>query len=318
MTTTIQPGAGTPDRQPGGPDAADARVMKQSKAKSGPGSASPIVKVFLFLLCIIWMVPVFGLLISSFRTRDAQFGSGWWSAIANPLDFTQWTLRNYSEVLSDNQSGVNMGQAFINSLIVTIPATVIPILIAAFAAYAFTFMEWKGRDWVFVVIVGLLVVPNQVALLPLLKIYNSLGLNGQFIAVWLAHIGFGMPLAVYILRNYMSSLPRAVIESAKIDGASHFTTFWRLIMPMSTPALASFAIFQFLWVWNDLLIALIFLGRGDNTIATVALQGLQGQTGQGRELIPSAGFVTIVVPILVFLALQRYFIRGMTSGAVKG
>ncbi|MBK8757262.1 MAG: carbohydrate ABC transporter permease [Actinomycetales bacterium] len=292
--------------------------VKAPKSKGGPGSASPLVKVFLLLLCCLWMIPVLGLLISSFRTRDAQFSSGWWSAIANPLEFTQWTMNNYAQVMGDNQSGVNMGQAFLNSFIVTVPATIIPILIAAFAAYAFTFMEWKGRDLVFVIIVGLLVVPNQVALLPLLKLYNQLHISGTFPAVWLAHIGFGMPLAVYILRNYMSSLPRAVIESAKIDGASHFTTFWRLIMPMSTPALASFAIFQFLWVWNDLLISLIFLGRGENTIATVALQGMQGQTGQGRELIPSAGFVTIVIPILVFLSLQRYFIRGMTSGAVKG
>jgi alpha-glucoside transport system permease protein len=211
-----------------------------------------------------------------------------------------------------------MGQAFVNSFIVTVPATVIPILIAAFAAYAFTFMQWRGRDIVFVIIVGLLVVPNQVALVPLLKIYGQVGLNGTFLAVWLAHIGFGMPLAVYILRNYMSGLPMAIIESAKIDGASHFTTFWRLIVPMSTPALASFAIFQFLWVWNDLLIALLFLGRGDNTIATVALQSLQSATGQGQELIAAAGFVTIIVPLIVFLSLQRYFIRGMTSGAVKG
>ena len=295
-----------------------AQVIRQSKAGSGPGSATWPVRVFLAALCLIWLVPVLGLLISSFRTRDAQFSSGWWTAIANPLEFTQWTVNNYTQVLTTNDSGVNMGQAFVNSFIVTVPATVIPILIAAFAAYAFTFMEWKGRDLVFVIIVGLLVVPNQVALVPLLKLYSSLGLNGTFLAVWLAHIGFGMPLAVYILRNYMSSLPKAVIESAKIDGASHFTTFWRLIIPMSTPALASFAIFQFLWVWNDLLIAILFLGRGENTIATVALQGLQGQTGQGRELIPSAGFVTIIVPLLVFLSLQRYFIRGMTSGAVKG
>jgi len=305
MSTAVQPSA-------------PAQVIRQSKAGSGPGSATWPVRVFLAALCLIWLVPVLGLLISSFRTRDAQFSSGWWTAIANPLEFTQWTVNNYTQVLTTNDSGVNMGQAFVNSFIVTVPATVIPILIAAFAAYAFTFMEWKGRDLVFVIIVGLLVVPNQVALVPLLKLYSSLGLNGTFLAVWLAHIGFGMPLAVYILRNYMSSLPKAVIESAKIDGASHFTTFWRLIIPMSTPALASFAIFQFLWVWNDLLIALLFLGRGENTIATVALQGLQGQTGQGRELIPSAGFVTIIVPLLVFLSLQRYFIRGMTSGAVKG
>jgi alpha-glucoside transport system permease protein len=307
MTTTVQPGTGTPDQ-----------VIKQSKPGSGAGSATPIVRTVLFLLCCLWMLPVFGLLISSFRTRTAQGESGWWTAIANPLDFTQWTLNNYAQVLGDNASGVNMGKAFINSFVVTVPATIIPILIAAFAAYAFTFMEWKGRDVVFVIIVGLLVVPNQVALVPLLKLYKQLGLNGTFLAVWLAHIGFGMPLAVYILRNYMAGLPKAVIESAKIDGASHFTTFWKLIMPMSTPALASFAIFQFLWVWNDLLVALIFLGRGDNTILTVALQGMQGQTGQGKELIPAAGFITILVPIVVFLALQRFFIRGMTSGAVKG
>ena len=221
-------------------------------------------------------------------------------------------------MLTTDAAGIPMSQAFINSFIVALPATVIPILIAAFAAYAFTFMQWPGARPMFVVVVGLLVVPNQVAFVPLVKLYGALGLNGTFFAVWLAHIGFGMPLAIYILRTYMSGLPNAVIESAKIDGASHFTTFWRLIMPMSTPALASFAIFQFLWVWNDLLVALIFLGRGENTVATVALQGLQGQTGAGRELIPAAGFITIIVPILVFLSLQRYFIRGMTSGRGQG
>ena len=312
MSTSLQPGVGAPE------EAKPAQVLRQSKAGSGPGSASWPVRLIVLVLCLLWVIPVLGLLINSFRTRDSQFSSGWWTAIANPLDFTQWTLNNYAQVLGDNTTGVNMGQAFVNSFIVTVPATVIPILIAAFAAYAFSFMQWRGRDIVFVIIVGLLVVPNQVALVPLLKLYGSLGLNGTFLAVWLAHIGFGMPLAVYILRNYMAGLPMAIIESAKIDGASHFTTFWRLIVPMSTPALASFAIFQFLWVWNDLLISLLFLGRGDNTILTVALQGLQGQTGQGRELIPAAGFVTIIVPIIVFLSLQRYFIRGMTSGAVKG
>ncbi|MEO7235765.1 MAG: carbohydrate ABC transporter permease [Lapillicoccus sp.] len=312
MSTSLQPGVGAPE------EAKPAQVLRQSKSGSGPGSATWPVRLIVLVLCLLWVIPVLGLLINSFRTRDAQFSSGWWTAIANPLDFTQWTLNNYAQVLGDNTTGVNMGQAFVNSFIVTVPATVIPILIAAFAAYAFSFMQWRGRDIVFVIIVGLLVVPNQVALVPLLKLYGSLGLNGTFLAVWLAHIGFGMPLAVYILRNYMAGLPMAIIESAKIDGASHFTTFWRLIVPMSTPALASFAIFQFLWVWNDLLISLLFLGRGDNTILTVALQGLQGQTGQGRELIPAAGFVTIIVPIIVFLSLQRYFIRGMTSGAVKG
>jgi len=310
MSTTVQPGVGAPEEKP-------AQVLTQSRTGTGPGSATWPVRILIAILCVLWMIPVLGLFINSFRTREEQLGSGWWTAIASPFS-TQWTIQNYVQVLGENSTGINMGQAFINSFIVTVPATVIPILIAAFAAYAFTFMEWRGRDLVFIIVVGLLVIPNQVALVPLLQIYGATGLTGTFLAVWLAHIGFGMPLAVYILRNYMSTLPKAIIESAKIDGASHFTTFWRLIMPMSVPALASFAIFQFLWVWNDLLVALLFLGRGDNTILTVALQGMYGSTGQGIELIPSAGFVTIVVPLIVFLSLQRFFIRGMTAGAVKG
>ena len=309
MTTTIQPGTATPADRP--------QKLRQSKHGTGAGSATWPVRVGVLILCVAWLVPALGMLVNSFRPRDDQFSSGWWTAFFNPFN-SSWTIDNYTQVLTTSNAGIPMSQAFINSFIVSLPATVIPILIAAFAAYAFTFMQWRGRDLMFVVIVGLLVVPNQVAFVPLVKLYGALGMNGTFPAIWLAHIGFGMPLAIYILRTYMSGLPTAIIESAKIDGASHFTTFWRLIMPMSTPALASFAIFQFLWVWNDLLVALIFLGRGDNTVATVALQGLQGQTGAGRELIPAAGFITIIVPILVFLSLQRYFIRGMTSGAVKG
>ena len=309
MTTTVQAGAGAPADEP--------QKVRQSRPGRGSGSATWPVRIGLIFLVIAWMIPALGMLVNSFRPADDQFSSGWWTAFFNPFSST-WTIDNYTRALTSDAAGIPMSQAFINSFIVALPATVIPILIAAFAAYAFTFMQWPGRDVMFVIIVGLLVVPNQIAFVPLVKLYGALGLNGTFPAVWLAHIGFGMPLAIYILRSYMSSLPSAIIESAKIDGASHFTTFWRLIMPMSTPALASFAIFQFLWVWNDLLVALIFLGRGDNTVATVALQGLQGQTGVGRELIPAAGFITIIVPILVFLSLQRYFIRGMTSGAVKG
>jgi len=269
-------------------------------------------------LCLLWMVPVVGLFVTSFRTRDAQQSSGWWTALANPLDFTQWTLSNYTTVLTTTDASVNMSQAFVNSFVVTVPATVVPILIAAFAAYAFTFMTFAGRDVLFVVIVGLLVIPIQVALVPLLRLYGAMGINQTYLAIWLVHIGFGMPLAIYILRGYMSHLPRAIIESAKVDGASHYTTFWRLVVPMSLPAFVSFAIFQFLWVWNDLLLTLLFLGRGENTTSTVALQGLQGRLGEGAELIASAGFVAIAVPLLVFLALQRYFIRGMTAGAVTG
>jgi alpha-glucoside transport system permease protein len=217
-------------------------------------------------------------------------------------------------VLVDN----GMGQAFLNSFVVVIPATVIPILIAAFAAYAFTFMQFPLRDWLFVLVVGLLVVPIQVAFIPLLQLFGRLDLVGQFASVWLCHTGFAMPLAIFILRNYMATLPVSVIESAKMDGASHFTTFWRLVVPMSVPALASFAIFQFLWVWNDLLIALIFLGGGANEVVTVNLATLLGRLGEGWQLLTAGGFVTMTVPLLVFFALQRYFVRGLTAGSVKG
>lgn len=298
------------------------RVMgggRKSAIASGQGRAGWFVKGFVLALCLIWMVPTLGLLVTSFRKADAAANSGWWTAIANPFDFTQWTLANYSQVLGDtgNNPG-NMAKSFINSFAVTLPATIIPILIAAFAAYAFTFMQWRGRDVMFIVIIALLVVPNQVALVPLLQFYGSIGLNGTFAAVWLAHTGFGMPLAIFILRNYMATLPMSIIESAKVDGASHFTTFWRLIIPMSVPALAAFAIFQFLWVWNDLLVALLFLGQGDNSVVTVGLVALVGNQGQGWQLLTAGGFITMIVPLIVFLSLQRYFIRGMTSGAVKG
>jgi alpha-glucoside transport system permease protein len=280
-----------------------------------PTGKSPLwVRIVLALICIAWVVPTFGLAITSFREQDDASTSGWWTIFTTPANLTRLTLENYSEVFTR----ANMGEAFVNSLAITIPATIIPILIAAFAAYAFTFMQFPGRDLLLIVIVGLLVVPTQVALVPLLKIYGNLGLNGTFPAIWLAHIAFGMPLAVYIIRNYMATLPREVIESAKIDGASHFQTFWRLILPMSTPVLASFAIFQFLWVWNDLLNALVFIGPGENQPLTIALVQLLGQQGQGWQLLTAGGLFTMIVPIIVFLSLQRYFVRGMTAGAVKG
>jgi len=294
------------------------RAISEGRAAKGigesAGQANWLVKGFMVLICFLWVVPTFGLLVTSFREADAANSTGWWTVLKSPLDFTQWTLQNYSDVITES----NMGRAFVNSFAITLPATIIPIMIATFAAYAFTFLEFKGRDLLFILVVSLLVVPNQVALVPLLQIYGSLGWNGTFPAVWLAHIGFGMPLALYILRNYMSTLPRELIESAKIDGASHFTTFWRLIVPLSVPVLASFAIFQFLWVWNDLLVALLFIGPGENEPMTVNLAGLQGQQGQGWQLITAGGFLTMLVPLIVFLSLQRFFVRGMTAGSVKG
>jgi alpha-glucoside transport system permease protein len=288
---------------------------KKGKGVNDPTHKAPFwVKLVLVLLCLAWFVPTLGLAITSFRDQDDATRSGWWTIFTSPSNFTRLTLENYSDLFART----DMGTAFVNSLAITLPATIIPVLIAAFAAYAFSFMHFPGRDWLLILVVGLLVVPTQVALVPLLQIYGQLGINGTFLAIWLAHIGFGMPLAVYIIRNYMATLPKEVIESAKIDGASHFQTFWKLILPMSTPVLASFAIFQFLWVWNDLLNALVFVGPGDNKPLTIALVQLLGQQGQGWQLLTAGALLTMIVPIVVFLALQRYFVRGLTAGSVKG
>jgi len=297
----------------------DTPKVAERKAAPGHGDPNPanagwLTKVFLTVLCVLWLVPIFGTLVTSFRPLDDANSSGWWEVFTHPSYVGNLTLENYKNAIN----GANMGNDFINSLAIALPATFIPILIASFAAYAFTFMEFPGRDILFLTIVSLLVVPNYVAFVPLLKIYGNLGMNGTFPAVWLAHIGFGMSLAIYILRNYMATLPKTVIESAKIDGASHYQTFFRLILPMSVPALASFAIFQFLWVWNDLLVALVFIGPGDNEPITVGLTHLRQQLGQGWELTTAGGFIVIILPVTVFLLMQRFFVRGMTAGAVKG
>jgi alpha-glucoside transport system permease protein len=270
--------------------------------------------VVVLLLCVLWTIPTLGLLVTSFRSRDDAAESGWWTAVLNPFS-SEWTISNYQRVID----GTSMDTAFINSIVVAIPATIIPIMFAAFAAYAFTFMDFRGKDVLFVAIVAVMVVPLQVALQPMLNIMGprGLGISGDYLAVWILHTGFGMPLAIYILRNYMTTLPRTVIESAKIDGATHFQTFWRLIVPMSVPALAAFAILQFLWVWNDLLIAKIFLSS-QNTTVIVELQGLLGTQGQGAELLTAGAFISMVLPMVVFFTLQRFFVRGLTSGAVKG
>jgi len=281
---------------------------------SGGAATRWWVRIAVLVICLLWVIPTFGLAITSFRPEEAANTTGWWTIFTNPAELTQLTFQNYSDVFTK----ADMGTAFVNSLVISVPATIIPILIAAFAAYTFTFMNFPGRNLLFVLIVALLVVPTQVALVPLLKIYGNLGISGTFLAIWGAHIGFGMPLAIYIIRNYMATLPKEVIESAKIDGASHFQTFWRLILPMSTPVLASFAIFQFLWVWNDLLNALVLIGPGPNQPLTLALVSLLGNQGQGWQLLTAGGLFTMIVPIVVFLSLQRYFVRGLTAGSVKG
>ena len=274
-----------------------------------------LVRGTVLVLCLVWLIPTIGLLVSSFREEDDVKRDGWWTVFASPLDFSQWTLDSYDSVIFDQ----GMGSAFLNSIVVAVPATVIPIMIAAFAAYAFTFMRFPGREVLFILVVGLLVVPLQVAFVPLLQIFSEYELNGTFLAVWLAHTAFGMPLAIYILRNYMASLPHEIIESAAVDGASHFRTFWSLVVPMSVPALAAYAIFQFLWVWNDLLVALIFLGGGgENEVVTINLRNMIGDLGQEWHLLTAGAFVSMIVPLAVFFALQRYFVRGLTAGSVKG
>jgi alpha-glucoside transport system permease protein len=240
------------------------------------------------------------------------------------------TLDNYRNVLSGQsftykdaegneitRQGSDLSTAFLNSVAVTIPATIIPILIAAFAAYGFAWINFPGRKFFFTIVVALLVVPLQTALVPILQDYTNMNLNGTYLAMWLAHTGFGLPLAVYLMFNYIATIPRDILESAFIDGASNFTIFTRLILPLSVPALASFAIFQFLWVWNDYLVALVFLGD-KNRVVTVALAAMVGEKGQDWHLLTSGAFISMILPLIIFFALQRYFVRGLMAGSVKG
>ncbi|MEO0537787.1 MAG: carbohydrate ABC transporter permease [Cyanobacteria bacterium P01_A01_bin.123] len=267
------------------------------------------------LIAFVWSLPTAGLFISSFRPQQDLLETGWWTVLAHPFNLTQFQLSNYSDVLTSQ----GMGQAFLNSLVISVPATVIPIAIATFAAYALAWMNFPGRQLIFATIVGLLVVPLQMTLIPVLRVYNTLGLSGTFLAVWLAHTGYGLPLGIYLLRNYIGSLPRDLIEAAAVDGASHLKIFTRLIVPLSMPAIASFAVFQFLWVWNDLLVALVYLG-GNQDVApvTLVLRNLVGDRGQDWHLLTAGAFVSMVIPLLVFFALQRYFVRGLLAGSVKG
>jgi alpha-glucoside transport system permease protein len=272
------------------------------------------LRLSVLAICAIWTLPTLGLLVTSVRNPLHITTSGWWTALLNPFAPNQWTLSNYQTVLSSD----GMGNAFINSLIVTLPSTVIPITIAAFAAYAFAWVPFRGRGILFTIVVGLLVVPIQMSLIPILQIYSAGNLYGSFLGIWLAHTGFGLPLAVFLLYNFISQLPRDLFESAAIDGASHLQAFIRIVLPLSVPALGAFAIFQFLWVWNDLLVALVFLGPGAEVrVLPTALFQLIGSRGGSWHLLTAGAFLTMVVPLVVFLALQRSFVRGILAGSVK-
>src|SRR5579859_2322937 len=295
------------------------KTAVQPAPTTGAGSARWVrllrgapLHVIIVLICLIWITPTLGLLISSFRPANLVATTGWWEAFKTPIQFT---LDNYKQVLTQQ----NMGPSFINSLMIAIPSTVIPIMIAAFAAYAFAWMEFPGRQTLFVIVVGLLVVPLQMTLIPVLNVYTSLHINGTFYAVWLAHAGYGLPFSIYLLRNFFGGLPRDMFESAYLDGATPFTAFFQLALPTSVPALASLGIFQFMWVWNDLLVALIYLG-GTPSVApmTLTIANLTNSLGQGWQLLTAAAFISLMLPLVVFFSMQRYFVRGILAGSVKG
>lgn len=272
-------------------------------------------------LTLVWVVPTVGLLLSSFRPFSAIATSGWWTALSPPYRFT---LDNYSQMLDQS----NLGGAIFNSFMVAIPSTVIPVTIAAFAAYAFAWMKFPGRDWIFLSFVGLLAVPLQLTFIPISKFFVEHGITPDnmgalnlppWIGLWLAHAGYSLPFSTYLLANFFRALPSDLFESAEIDGAGTLTVFFRIILPLSVPALASLVIFQFLWVWNDLLVALIFVGGAPEVAPlTVNLANLTNSFGQGYQLLTAAAFFSMIVPLVVFLSLQRYFVRGILAGSVKG
>ena len=291
-----------------------ARSASRGRFWRAPMLESLPLRLSVLVICFLWTLPTAGLLVSSVRNPILITQTGWWVGLLHLFDKDQWTLNNYQQVLASN----GMGDAFLNSLIVTIPSTVIPITIAAFAAYAFAWIPFRGRGILFTIVVALLVVPLQMALIPILKLYSGASLYGTFVGIWLAHTAFGLPLAIFLLYNFISQLPRDLFESASIDGATSFQTFIRIVLPLSIPALGAFAIFQFLWVWNDLLVALVFLGPGqDVRVMPTALFNLLGAYGGAWHLLTAGAFLTMVVPLGVFLALQRAFVRGILAGSVK-
>jgi alpha-glucoside transport system permease protein len=268
-----------------------------------------LVHLILFTLMIVWLIPSVGLLITSFRPPEAIASSGWWQAFS-PASFT---LSNYEQVLFAQ----GMDKAFRNSFLITIPSTILPLLIASLAAYAFAWIPFPGRDWVFLAVLVLLVIPLQTTFVPVLQLFNSIGLNGSLFGLWIAHTAYGLPFAIYLLRNFFASLPRDLFESARIDGANEGTIFFRLVLPLSVPALASLLIFQFMWVWNDLLIALIFMSNPEYQPTTVRIQAMLGTYATEWHIMSASAFVSMAIPLVVFFALQRYFVTGLTAGAVK-
>lgn len=291
------------------------RRSKLSRVKRGLTSRWATAAAI--VIAVVWTIPTFGLFVSSFRPAADIRSTGWWTVFTDPA----FSLENYAEVLfASGASSANLGSYFLNSFIITIPSVIFPIVIGTMAAYAFAWIPFRGSNWIFVGIFALQVVPLQMALIPLLQIFAGvLGISGTFPAVWIAHTIFGLPLCIFLLHNFIAEIPRDVIEAARVDGANHAQIFFRIILPLSVPALASIGIFQFLWVWNDLLVALVFSGgTADVAPLTQRLAEMVGNFGRNTHLLPAGAFVSLVVPLIVFFALQRYFVRGLLAGSTKG
>ncbi|WP_062290887.1 carbohydrate ABC transporter permease [Demequina phytophila] len=288
-----------------------AKRVKQRLTSRGATAAAIVI-------AILWTIPTFGLAISSFRPEREVKTTGWWTIFEN----WGWTLDNYNTILFESgASSASLGSYFVNSFVITIPTTIFVLALALMAAYAFAWIPFKGASWLFVMVFALQIVPLQMALIPLLKIFNYdwIDISGTFAAVWVAHTIFGLPLAIFLLHNFISEIPRDVMEAAKVDGSSHTQTFTRIVLPLSVPAIASLAIFQFLWVWNDLLVALVFSGGTVKTAPlTQRLAEFAGDRGSDWQLLTAAAFVSIIVPLIVFFSLQRYFVRGLLAGSTKG
>ena len=267
--------------------------------------------LIIIIFCAIWVIPTVGMVINSFRSLSDMSQAGWWTTLFPPHGFT---FASYQQVL--NTEGV--GTSIINSILITLPATVIQLAIATMGAYAFAWMKFPGKNLFFIVIVGLMVVPIQMTLIPVLQFFKLVGLNGTIMSVWLAHSGYGLPFEVFLLRNYLGGLPREIFESAEVDGAGHAVRFLRIALPMTLPAIASLTIFVFLGVWNDLLVALTFLGTSPNRPLTVIITTLVNSFGGGWQFLTAAAVIQMALPLAVFIGLQRYFVRGVTAGSVKG
>jgi alpha-glucoside transport system permease protein len=268
-----------------------------------------LVQLVLLVIAVGWLVPTIGLAFASLRTVNDNNATGWWKVFTAP---SQLTISNYSKILSN----ADIVQSFVNTVLITVPATLLVVVISSLAAYAFAWMEFPARDWIFLIVVGLLVVPVQVALIPVAGIYNTLGIFGTIPCVILFHVAFGLPFAVFLLRNFFAGIPRDLLEAARMDGASEWRIFRRVIMPLGLPAIASLTIFQFLWVWNDLLVALVFAGPESKPL-TVMLRDQTRQFGSSIDILAPGAFLSLIVPLAVFFAFQRYFVQGVLAGSVK-